>query len=126
MALVNTTLASAKAASDKQLVVASATGIAIGYLIRIGDELFQVSKGYVAGCTIVPVGVEKGGTVAVAHPSGAQVTGGSAQDRAQQTAPQTTPQFPIASRERVIIFFSSRRRHTRSLRDWSSDVCSSD
>src|SRR5271156_7047168 len=24
------------------------------------------------------------------------------------------------------IFFSSRRRHTRSLRDWSSDVCSSD
>src|SRR5690349_25038889 len=26
----------------------------------------------------------------------------------------------------LIFFFSSRRRHTRSLRDWSSDVCSSD
>src|SRR5690349_25085007 len=26
----------------------------------------------------------------------------------------------------MIFFFSSRRRHTRSLRDWSSDVCSSD
>src|SRR5690349_22867151 len=26
----------------------------------------------------------------------------------------------------MIYFFSSRRRHTRSLRDWSSDVCSSD
>src|SRR5699024_11294778 len=25
-----------------------------------------------------------------------------------------------------IFFFSSRRRHTRSKRDWSSDVCSSD
>src|SRR5206468_8924026 len=25
-----------------------------------------------------------------------------------------------------IFFFSSRRRHTRSDRDWSSDVCSSD
>src|SRR5690349_22214251 len=25
-----------------------------------------------------------------------------------------------------VFFFSSRRRHTRSLRDWSSDVCSSD
>src|SRR5690349_24871172 len=25
-----------------------------------------------------------------------------------------------------IFFFSSRRRHTISLRDWSSDVCSSD
>src|SRR5437868_3578041 len=26
----------------------------------------------------------------------------------------------------MIFFFSSRRRHTRSKRDWSSDVCSSD
>src|SRR5690625_7528435 len=27
---------------------------------------------------------------------------------------------------RVLLFFSSRRRHTRWPRDWSSDVCSSD
>src|SRR5699024_1053843 len=27
---------------------------------------------------------------------------------------------------KIEIFFSSRRRHTRSKRDWSSDVCSSD
>src|SRR5438034_4440248 len=26
----------------------------------------------------------------------------------------------------ILFFFSSRRRHTRSLCDWSSDVCSSD
>src|SRR5207249_8032224 len=26
----------------------------------------------------------------------------------------------------AVFFFSSRRRHTRSKRDWSSDVCSSD
>src|SRR5438105_14927768 len=26
----------------------------------------------------------------------------------------------------MVFFFSSRRRHTRSTRDWSSDVCSSD
>src|SRR5699024_12344442 len=26
----------------------------------------------------------------------------------------------------MLCFFSSRRRHTRSKRDWSSDVCSSD
>src|SRR5207249_6072869 len=26
----------------------------------------------------------------------------------------------------TVFFFSSRRRHTRSKRDWSSDVCSSD
>src|SRR6266436_6852327 len=28
--------------------------------------------------------------------------------------------------EYVFFFFSSRRRHTRCSRDWSSDVCSSD
>src|SRR5207249_6163683 len=28
--------------------------------------------------------------------------------------------------DRSIFFFSSRRRHTISKRDWSSDVCSSD
>src|SRR5690606_39806140 len=26
----------------------------------------------------------------------------------------------------IVLFFSSRRRHTRFSRDWSSDVCSSD
>src|SRR5699024_11884457 len=26
----------------------------------------------------------------------------------------------------LLLFFASRRRHTRSKRDWSSDVCSSD
>src|SRR6266849_10020731 len=31
-----------------------------------------------------------------------------------------------ASNYIVLFFFSSRRRHTRSTRDWSSDVCSSD
>src|SRR5207245_4229467 len=29
-------------------------------------------------------------------------------------------------RSRFAFFFSSRRRHTRCYRDWSSDVCSSD
>src|SRR5438093_3281249 len=28
--------------------------------------------------------------------------------------------------QRALFFFSSRRRHTRSVSDWSSDVCSSD
>src|SRR5699024_12168973 len=34
----------------------------------------------------------------------------------------------IAKNDHLLIFFffSSRRRHTRSKRDWSSDVCSSD
>src|SRR5438105_11099496 len=34
--------------------------------------------------------------------------------------------YSILGRRLVDFFFSSRRRHTRSTRDWSSDVCSSD
>src|SRR5437867_10334762 len=36
--------------------------------------------------------------------------------------------FPSPSKlmSKMIFFFSSRRRHTRSYGDWSSDVCSSD
>src|SRR5262245_65214029 len=41
-----------------------------------------------------------------------------------------SPYSPLrSSRLRValrVFFFSSRRRHTRCLSDWSSDVCSSD
>src|SRR5690606_40350975 len=33
---------------------------------------------------------------------------------------------PARSRVPCFFFFSSRRRHTRFSRDWSSDVCSSD
>src|SRR5437868_10653468 len=35
--------------------------------------------------------------------------------------PSVPPGWPVTG-----FFFSSRRRHTRSKRDWSSDVCSSD
>src|SRR5690349_23527394 len=34
--------------------------------------------------------------------------------------------MPLPSAQTLFFFFSSTRRHTRSLRDWSSDVCSSD
>src|SRR5437016_12329528 len=34
--------------------------------------------------------------------------------------------FPVAVRVLLFFFFSSRRRHTRLVSDWSSDVCSSD
>src|SRR5205809_396611 len=34
--------------------------------------------------------------------------------------------IPIWSCGHFVFFFSSRRRHTRCSRDWSSDVCSSD
>src|SRR5206468_4773503 len=34
--------------------------------------------------------------------------------------------FFVKQLSEYVFFFSSRRRHTRSDRDWSSDVCSSD
>src|SRR3989449_4678210 len=34
--------------------------------------------------------------------------------------------IPLTVSLRLFFFFSSRRRHTRCSRDWSSDVCSSD
>src|SRR2546429_3068290 len=40
------------------------------------------------------------------------------------SAPWRTSRSPSA--RRLFCFFSSRRRHTRCSRDWSSDVCSSD
>src|SRR5258707_1632610 len=35
-------------------------------------------------------------------------------------------EYPPSSDLQILVFFSSRRRHTRCLSDWSSDVCSSD
>src|SRR5882724_12803147 len=39
-------------------------------------------------------------------------------------APKNLPTTIVIGRD--LFFFSSRRRHTRCLSDWSSDVCSSD
>src|SRR5258706_10237031 len=36
------------------------------------------------------------------------------------------PGYPRHSYQFAFFFFSSRRRHTRLVSDWSSDVCSSD
>src|SRR3989337_3785223 len=35
-------------------------------------------------------------------------------------------QYLVQTVSVLVLFFSSRRRHTRCYRDWSSDVCSSD
>src|ERR687894_3179911 len=37
-----------------------------------------------------------------------------------------SPLTMVGRLDGLVFFFSSRRRHTRSLCDWSSDVCSSD
>src|SRR5207249_9503165 len=47
-------------------------------------------------------------------------------ERGRMRAMWRDSQRPLSRSECVVFFFSSRRRHTRSKRDWSSDVCSSD
>ena len=79
MALANTTLSSAVAVTDNEIVVASATSVAAGRLVRIGGEYMQVLQSYVSGTT---VGVTRGqnGTVTAAHVASARVTHGAAAD----------------------------------------------
>src|SRR5256885_4077998 len=49
-------------------------------------------------------------------------------DELYRTKGSVSPEVAIAMAQGVrhLIFFSSRRRHTRLQGDWSSDVCSSD
>src|SRR2546429_5689059 len=49
----------------------------------------------------------------------------SARDR-DHMDPQASRIPENVTSHHVLFFFSSRRRHTRCSRDWSSDVCSSD
>lgn len=102
MALYETTLASAAAVSDKQLVLASGSNVAIGDEVRVDGEIFKVTKGYVAGATIVPVLRGQEGSVATAHGITARVVGGKPSDFQSPSQPQTMVGYPIAGRARVV------------------------
>src|SRR5438105_5938273 len=57
----------------------------------------------------------------------AHVTRGLLQDeRSRRKTMGVSLLFSLILLGVLFFFFSSRRRHTRSTRDWSSDVCSSD
>jgi hypothetical protein len=91
MALASTSLSSAVAVADKNIVVASATSIAAGRLIRIDGEMMKVADSYSSGTTI-PVLKGIGGTKVVAHPATAEVIHGDAADFGD-LAPQTDVQY---------------------------------
>lgn len=94
MALVRTTLSSACAVGDKQIVVASATGFAAGYLLRIDGEVMLVAGNYSSGTTVNVIRGQQA-TYAQAHVSGAGVVVGTASDWAANVAPQTVTQYPM-------------------------------
>lgn len=83
MARTTTTASSAVGASDKQVIVASATGFAAGSIVLIDREVARVSKAYVSGTTILLDGRGLDGSAQVAHPSGTNVTVGLPSDFAQ-------------------------------------------
>lgn len=92
MALTTTTLSTAVAQGDTNIVVASATGFAAGNLILIDQEVMQVVKSYSSGTTI---GVLRGldGSVQTIHRITANVTTFLASDEAGP-AGQTAVQWP--------------------------------
>lgn len=68
MAITNTRLASAVAATDLVINVASATGFAAGNLVRVDSEWMVVTSAYVAASTVVPVQREgQNGSTVQAH-----------------------------------------------------------
>jgi hypothetical protein len=79
MALVTTTLSSAVAVADTEIVVASATSVTAGSIVLVDGEFMQVLQSYVSGTT---VGVLRGqnGTATATHVASANVTHGDATD----------------------------------------------
>ena len=79
MALATTTLSVAVGVDDDKIVVASATSMAAGRMIRIDDEFMQVRQDYVAASTTVPVLRGRSSKTAT-HVITANVTHGLASD----------------------------------------------
>lgn len=100
MSIINTTLASAMAASDTTMVVASSTGLAAKMIVELDGESLQIASGYTTAGNGVNVPVLRGqfGSYAFAHPTGAKVRIAAGSDTAWGSqAPQTVVQFPIAT-----------------------------
>ena len=107
MALGETTISAACAIDASQIVVASAAPFAVGYEVRINGEIMQVTKGYVAGATIVPVLRGQCGTVATAHAITSRVVAGTQADWTQDNPPQTVVPYAIAGRARVVTSYGA-------------------
>lgn len=106
MALANTTLASACAATDNNVVVTSATSYAAGLYLLCDNELMQITKGYVSGTTI-PVQRGQDGTIAAAHPITANIELFILPSDLPNPAPGTGVVAPIAARPRLVTSYTA-------------------
>lgn len=105
MAFNKTTTSSAVATTDQSVVVASATGAAVGSWIRIDDEMMQIRKDYVSGTTI-PVTRGLDGSVVAAHPATANVVIGLASDFANPGTGGPSVTYP-SQKARQIVSYSA-------------------
>jgi hypothetical protein len=101
MALTRTTLSSAAGVNDREIVVASATGIVAGDLVRIDQEFMVVQKDYSSGTT-VPVRRGQLGSATKAHVATAGVVHGTAQDDWDAPGVGATVNNMIAGRPVII------------------------
>ena len=102
MALTRTTLSSAYAIGDNQIVVASATGFAVDRIVRIDQEFFVVQKSYNGTATTVPVRGGQLGSKASAHVVTSGVVVGTASDDWDSPGAGATVNNMIAGRPRII------------------------
>src|SRR4029077_1189447 len=98
MAFTLTTLSGAVGANDTTVLLASLTGVAVGSLIGIDNEVMKVVGQSIPTSATVPLQVIRGqeGTAVAAHPTGAQVRIGATQS-SLVAADWTQPQAGAAS-----------------------------
>lgn len=105
MALTKTTASAAIALGDNKITVASATGFAAGYLIKVDDEEMVVASTYSSG-TSIPVLRGKNGSAQVAHPTSVNVVVGTASDWGNPSATVVTA-YPLSARRRKVVSYSA-------------------
>lgn len=105
MALTKTTASAAIALGDSKITVASATGFAAGYLVKVDDEQMVVQSTYSSG-TSIPVLRGKNGSSQVAHAVTANVVVGAAADWANPNATVVTA-YALSGRRRKIVSYSA-------------------
>ena len=105
MALVRTTASSAILSTDKQIAVASASGFAAGYFIRVDEEIMKIAASYTSG-TAIPVIRGVDGTRVVAHAVTSSVVCGTGADWSNPEA-QTVDSFLIAGRARSVTSYTA-------------------
>ena len=101
MALANTTLGAACAATDKQITVAAATSLAAGISLLINGEFMLITKAYVVGSLTVPVLRAQEGTVQVAHANASKVRAFLLPSDLATPDPQLDTTSPLAGRARI-------------------------